>query len=204
MGDHDDHIHVGFTPLGGTKAGRQLAAVLKPGQWIKLIDRLGEIENPKVRGEAELLVDHGGGAAPTWLTRSPRRVELHSGMRSVLLMLLALLALPASAAAQAQAPVDDTALPLVYVFVVDGLDGDRIDMGQAPFLARAVAGPSRDAGASYYQESRSIMVAETNPNHVAMATGAFGDRSGIPGNAFAVHDEASKTACGGDPAEAGP
>ncbi len=49
MGDHDDHIHVGFQPLGGTKAGRQLAAVLRPGQWIKLIDRLGEIDNPTVR-----------------------------------------------------------------------------------------------------------------------------------------------------------
>ncbi|HEV2815363.1 MAG TPA: peptidoglycan DD-metalloendopeptidase family protein, partial [Solirubrobacteraceae bacterium] len=48
MGDHDDHIHVGFTPLGGSKTGRQLAAVLKPGQWIKLIDRLGEIDNPTV------------------------------------------------------------------------------------------------------------------------------------------------------------
>ena len=49
MGDHDDHVHVGFTPLGGTTAGRQLAAVLRPGQWIKLIDRLGEIDNPTVR-----------------------------------------------------------------------------------------------------------------------------------------------------------
>jgi transglycosylase-like protein with SLT domain/peptidase M23-like protein len=48
LGDHDDHIHVGFRPMGGTKAGRQLAAVLKPGQWIKLIDRLGEIDNPTV------------------------------------------------------------------------------------------------------------------------------------------------------------
>ena len=49
MGDHDDHVHVGFNPIGGTRAGRQLAAVLKPGQWIKLIDRLGEIDNPTVR-----------------------------------------------------------------------------------------------------------------------------------------------------------
>jgi hypothetical protein len=51
MADHDDHIHVGFTPYAGTdsKTGRQLAAVLKPGQWIKLIDRLGEIDNPTVR-----------------------------------------------------------------------------------------------------------------------------------------------------------
>ena len=48
LGDHADHIHVGFTPLGGTKAGRQLAAVLKPGQWIKLVDRLNEIDNPAV------------------------------------------------------------------------------------------------------------------------------------------------------------
>jgi hypothetical protein len=115
----------------------------------------------------------------------------------------AALAVPASAAAQAQAPVDETALPLVYVFVVDGLDGDRVDLGQAPFLARAIAGQEEGARATYYQESRSIMVAETNPNHVAMATGAFGDRSGIPGNAFAVHDPASKAACGGDPNEAG-
>ncbi|HEX8120592.1 MAG TPA: lytic murein transglycosylase [Solirubrobacteraceae bacterium] len=51
LGDHDDHIHVGFRPRGGTKAGRQLAAVLKPGQWIKLIDRLGEIDNPTVSAE---------------------------------------------------------------------------------------------------------------------------------------------------------
>ena len=36
------------------------------------------------------------------------------------------------------------------------------------------------------------MVAETNPNHVAMATGAFGDRSGIPGNAFAVYSDARR------------
>ena len=28
---------------------RQVNAILKPKQWIKLIDRLGEIENPIVR-----------------------------------------------------------------------------------------------------------------------------------------------------------
>jgi hypothetical protein len=51
MGDHDDHIHVGFTPYLGTnsKAGRQLGAQLRPGQWIKLVARLGEIDNPTVR-----------------------------------------------------------------------------------------------------------------------------------------------------------
>jgi hypothetical protein len=48
--DHADHIHVGFRPLFGSdaKSGRQLNAVLKPKQWIKLIDRLGQIDNPKV------------------------------------------------------------------------------------------------------------------------------------------------------------
>ena len=50
MGDHDDHIHVGFKPLYGanSKMARQVNAILKPKQWIKLIDRLGEIENPTV------------------------------------------------------------------------------------------------------------------------------------------------------------
>jgi hypothetical protein len=50
MGDHDDHIHVGFRPLFGTnsKLGQQALAVLKPGQWSDLIDRLGKIDNPVV------------------------------------------------------------------------------------------------------------------------------------------------------------
>ena len=50
MGDHDDHIHVGFRPLFGDnkKLGKQALAVLKPGQWSDLIDRLRKIENPVV------------------------------------------------------------------------------------------------------------------------------------------------------------
>ncbi|MBE2319709.1 lytic murein transglycosylase [Solirubrobacter sp. CPCC 204708] len=50
MGDHGDHIHVGWRPLYGTneKAAKQIDAILKPQQWIKLIDRLGEIDNPTV------------------------------------------------------------------------------------------------------------------------------------------------------------
>jgi hypothetical protein len=48
--DHNDHIHVGFRPLFGAnpKLGSQLNAVLQPGQWAKLMDRLGKIENPTV------------------------------------------------------------------------------------------------------------------------------------------------------------
>ena len=49
--DHADHIHVGFRPLFGSnrKLGRQVAEILKPGQWVKLVDRLNEIPNPTVR-----------------------------------------------------------------------------------------------------------------------------------------------------------
>ena len=48
--DHWDHIHVGYHPLYGTntKLSKQLDSVLKPGQWIKLIDRIGSIDNPTV------------------------------------------------------------------------------------------------------------------------------------------------------------
>ena len=50
MSDHADHIHVGFRPLYGanTRAAKQVDAILKPEQWIKLIDRLDEIDNPTV------------------------------------------------------------------------------------------------------------------------------------------------------------
>ncbi len=50
LGDHADHIHVGFQPeyAPGSAARTQIDAVLKPNQWIKLIDRLGKIDNPTV------------------------------------------------------------------------------------------------------------------------------------------------------------
>ncbi|HEU0024923.1 MAG TPA: lytic murein transglycosylase [Thermoleophilaceae bacterium] len=40
MGDHADHIHVGFQP--------RTTRVFKPGQWTNLLDRLRDIENPVV------------------------------------------------------------------------------------------------------------------------------------------------------------
>ena len=51
MADHADHIHVGFRPQFDptTKAGRLAESILKPSQWIKLIDRLGQIDNPTVQ-----------------------------------------------------------------------------------------------------------------------------------------------------------
>ncbi len=51
MGDHADHIHLGFRPQydPDTKEGRRMEAILKPKQWIKLLDRLNDIDNPTVR-----------------------------------------------------------------------------------------------------------------------------------------------------------
>jgi hypothetical protein len=48
--DHANHIHVGFRPLfdPNSRLGRQIASVLKPGQWVRLIDRLAAIPNPTV------------------------------------------------------------------------------------------------------------------------------------------------------------
>jgi hypothetical protein len=54
MGDHADHVHVGYTPLSGPGSGsisKQFSALLKPEQWRRLIDRLGEIDNPTVPTE---------------------------------------------------------------------------------------------------------------------------------------------------------
>ena len=92
------------------------------------------------------------------------------------LALAAVMAVPARAASER---------PIVYVVVLDGLDGDKIDAGRAPFISSLLAG--QDARSTYYRESRSIMISETNPNHTAMMTGAYGNSSGIPGNAFALY-----------------
>jgi hypothetical protein len=51
LSDHDDHIHIGFQPLYGTNAkqAKEINATLKPSQWIKLVDRLNEIDEPVVK-----------------------------------------------------------------------------------------------------------------------------------------------------------
>lgn len=72
--------------------------------------------------------------------------------------------------------------PIVYTAVIDGLDGDRVDAGKAPFISSLLA----ERG-TYYRESRAVMLAGTNPNHTSMMTGAYGDLSGLPGNAFALY-----------------
>jgi len=49
MADHADHIHVGWRPEPDARSRRRAEAVLRPTQWIRLIDRLARIDNPTVR-----------------------------------------------------------------------------------------------------------------------------------------------------------
>ena len=51
LGDHADHIHVGFRPLFGPneRLGRVARQVLSSNQWDKFVSRLTDIENPIVR-----------------------------------------------------------------------------------------------------------------------------------------------------------
>jgi hypothetical protein len=48
--DHNNRVQIAYTPLFGQnkKLAAQIAAILQPGQWVKLIDRLNQIPNPVV------------------------------------------------------------------------------------------------------------------------------------------------------------
>ncbi len=49
MGDHADHIHVGYTPTTTPDDGDPTySSLLKPEQWDKLLDRIGELDQPTV------------------------------------------------------------------------------------------------------------------------------------------------------------
>jgi hypothetical protein len=50
MGDHADHVHVGFQPQygAGSSTEKQFLEILKPDQWERLIDRIADIDNPDV------------------------------------------------------------------------------------------------------------------------------------------------------------
>jgi len=68
LSDHDDHIHVGYT-FTASDAGSQLNQILKPEQWERLIERLGEIPNPDVRAKP----------SEASLPTGERASEAHSG-----------------------------------------------------------------------------------------------------------------------------
>ena len=65
----------------------------------------------------------------------------------------------------------------VVVLVVDSLMQEDIG-AQTPTLQSLID------GGTLYTESRSVFSAETIPNHVAMMTGVYPDRNGIPTNNF--------------------
>ena len=50
MSDHDDHVHIGYSPVSGPAADpdKQAIQLLKPEQWERLIGRIAEIDNPDV------------------------------------------------------------------------------------------------------------------------------------------------------------
>jgi hypothetical protein len=62
--DHRNHIHVGYSFTSGGSSIHQLGQVLKPDQWQRLIQRLGQIKNPKVpsKPSAAALPAKGGAA----------------------------------------------------------------------------------------------------------------------------------------------
>ncbi len=57
MGDHHDHIHVGYRPgedtgHGGVAAGAA-TAILEGSQWDKVVNHVGAIRNPRIREEID-------------------------------------------------------------------------------------------------------------------------------------------------------
>jgi murein DD-endopeptidase MepM/ murein hydrolase activator NlpD len=48
LSDHADHVHVGYHAIGDNPLESRFSPLLKPDQWQRLIDRLGQIENPEV------------------------------------------------------------------------------------------------------------------------------------------------------------
>jgi hypothetical protein len=50
MPDHTNRIQISYTPQFGDnkKLSDQIAQVLKPGQWIQLINRIGQLPEPVV------------------------------------------------------------------------------------------------------------------------------------------------------------
>lgn len=113
----------------------------------------------------------------------PRRARRPGALIAV----LALAGLVTTTAGPAQAAPPKTR---VYVVVIDGLRPDEVAL--MPFLS------SLARAGTYYPESRGVMIAETIPNHVAMVTGVYADRSGVVANSFP--DTASgKVVQNGDP-----
>ncbi|HVM21333.1 MAG TPA: alkaline phosphatase family protein [Egibacteraceae bacterium] len=105
---------------------------------------------------------------PSARRRSPLRL---------LVAAVAVLTLPALALLPAPRPAAAAGDPLrVYVLVTDGLEPQEVTTAKMPRLAQL------KAEGVWYEQASAVMVAETTPNHVAMATGMLPENNGIVGN----------------------
>ena len=71
-----------------------------------------------------------------------------------------------------------------FVISIDGLRPENVDPTLMPNLSALLAEPCEPGGtcATQYEQARAMMVTETNGNHVAMMTGAYGGDSGVFAN----------------------
>lgn len=69
-----------------------------------------------------------------------------------------------------------------YDVVIDGLDPDYVTPATMPHLTGLLK--AADTRSTSFGGARAIIASETNPNHVAMMTGAYADGSGFVGNAW--------------------
>lgn len=96
-----------------------------------------------------------------------RNVLCRAGLVPAVLA-LALAALPAASAQESD-------VVRVVHLVIDGLHPAQVGP-TTPVLAEL------KASGTWYEQARAVMASETLPNHVSMATGAYPEVTGIPGN----------------------
>lgn len=79
----------------------------------------------------------------------------------------------------------------VVVLVLDSFEPHEVTVATPTLLAlrdggtlALSSGPLAVGGGSWYAESRAVYAAETIPNHVAMMTGVYPSRNGIPSNEY--------------------
>ena len=102
-------------------------------------------------------------------------------------------AAPARLLRQDGKPVDALLEPRVntFVIVLDGMIPENVNATDTPNLCNLIdcpgaASPHPTARATAYEQARAVMVTQTNANHAAMMTGAYGAANGIVANSF--HD----------------
>lgn len=100
-------------------------------------------------------------------------------------------AAPALLRRQDGKPIDGLLDPKVntFVVVIDGMLPENVTASQTPNICNLIGcpgatAPDASARATVYQQARAVMVSQTNANHTAMVTGAYGDVNGVVANTF--------------------